>query len=115
MDYLVRDGEGTTSITFRGELTIRSAGEIQRILRETIDVCQAVTVRLEDIEILDLSCIQIFCAAHKTTFETNKQMTLDAVLPEAAIRAIEQAGFHCLKTCGKNSDNACPMMRRTDG
>ncbi|MDD5007908.1 MAG: STAS domain-containing protein [Syntrophorhabdaceae bacterium] len=115
MNYSVQEGPETANITFRGELTVRSAGEIREILRKTLDGCRAVTVRLEDIEILDLSCIQIFCAAQKTAFKMNKQLALDTVLPEAVVRTIEQAGFYCLKTCGNNKNNACPMTRRTDG
>jgi len=115
MNYSVQDGAETANITFRGELTVRSAGEIREILRKALDGCRTVKVYLEDIEILDLSGIQIFCAAHKTAFTMNKQLTFDTVLPETVIRAIEQAGFHCLKTCGNNGKNTCPMTRRTDG
>lgn len=116
MDYLVQDGTETTSVAFRGDLTIQSAGEVRRVLREALDSRQTIKISLKNIESIDLSCIQILCAAHKTAFKANKQLTFDAVLPETAIRAIEQAGFHCLKTCGNNSENACPMMmRRTDG
>ncbi len=115
MDYMVQDGAEAKNITFRGDLTIQSAGEVRRILREALDSCQTIKISLKDIENLDLSCIQLFCAAHKTAFKADKRLTLDATLPEAAIRAIEQAGFDCLKGCGNNEENACPVMRRTDG
>jgi len=82
--------------------------------REALDSCQTIKISLKDIESIDLSCIQIFCAAHKTAFKADKRLTLDAALPEAAALAIEQAGFDCLKDCG-NNENACPVMRRTDG
>lgn len=115
MNYSVQEGAETTNIIFRGDLTIQSAGEIRRILHEALDTCHAIKISLKDTEILDLSCIQIFCAAHKTAFKANKQLILDGALPGAAIRVIEQAGFHCLRTCGNNSENTCLMMRRTDG
>ncbi|HNS14720.1 MAG TPA: STAS domain-containing protein [Syntrophorhabdaceae bacterium] len=114
MDYTVQDGAEATNITFRGDLTIQSAGQVRRVLREALDSCQTIKISLKDIESIDLSCIQIFCAARKTAFKADKRLTLDAALPEAAALAIEQAGFDCLKDCG-NNENACPVMRRTDG
>jgi len=114
MDYTVQDGAEATNITFRGDLTIQSAGQVRRVLREALDSCQTIKISLKDIESIDLSCIQIFCAAHKTAFKADKRLTLDAALPEAAALAIEQSGFDCLKDCG-NNENACPVMRRTDG
>ncbi|OPY71821.1 MAG: hypothetical protein A4E64_03077 [Syntrophorhabdus sp. PtaU1.Bin058] len=115
MNYSVQEGTETADVTFRGELTIRSAGEIREILRNALDGRRTVKVHLEDIDILDLPCIQIFCAAQKTAFATNKQLILDAALPETVTRVLEQAGFYCLKTCGHSGNNACPMTRRTDG
>jgi anti-anti-sigma factor len=114
MDYTVQDGAEATNITFRGDLTIQSAGQVRRVLREALDSCQTIKISLKNIESIDLSCIQIFCAAHKTAFKADKRLALEAALPETAVLAIEQAGFDCLKDCG-NNENACPVMRRTDG
>lgn len=115
MNYSVQEGTETADITFRGELTIRSAGEIREILRNALGGRRVVKVHLEDIDILDLPCIQVFCAAHKTAFTMEKQLILDEALPEMVIRTLEQAGFYCLKTCGHNGNNACPVTGRTDG
>jgi ABC-type transporter Mla MlaB component len=85
------DDEGT--ITLKGDLVIQHASRLGKVLLETLETNQRMCLRLEELKEIDLSCLQVFCSAHRTAVALQKEMSIAGKWPEALGFAAEEAGF----------------------
>ncbi len=90
-----------------GELTLPNAAELRTMLIKALIDADAVTVRFGSLEDLDLSCLQLFCSAHRSAVRLKKQLRFDGTLPRILQDAAEAAGYSRLKGCHLDSEKSC--------
>jgi len=73
MEYTLEQEDNTCVLTLEGELGIQNAGELKIAISGILDTCPRVEVNLAHISQIDLSCIQVLCAANRS-FEKNKKI-----------------------------------------
>jgi anti-anti-sigma regulatory factor len=93
-----------------GSLTIENAGEIRRILLATFERSDCVVMSIAEDTQIDISFLQVLCAAHHTAVKTNKTFEL-AQTPKVFLRAVEDAGYRILKGCIHDRDGTCLWVR----
>lgn len=99
-----------------GEVTIESAAELKKILLAALETGSDLLVDCSQATSLDLSALQLLCAAHRTACSLGKTMTLDERSGEVLAQAVGQAGFLRQRACLLSpQERACLWLPRADG
>jgi len=91
--------EGVLSLV--GDLTMAEAQETQKVLLEAIEEVDTLHLDLKEIESVDVSFIQLLCAAHRECFLSEKDIFLQGGVSDIIENLLERAGYS--KQCGCSS------------
>ena len=96
-----------TLLHLEGKLTVNRAAELREILHEALGRDRVVAIDLAKVESMDLSCLQLLCAAHRTAVRDGKSLTV--IEPRKTVLGREglQAGFVFQKSCRYNQAQDC--------
>ncbi|MHC1744220.1 MAG: lipid asymmetry maintenance protein MlaB [Syntrophobacteraceae bacterium] len=97
----------TAVLRLDGRCTIERADELKSMLLESLSRDDAIVIDLENLTEVDLSCLQLLCAAHRRSLRQNKQMQLGADRPVVFDRAVRTAGFARTLGCHKDPGGTC--------
>ena len=89
------------------ELTIKNADRLTTTLGEMLDTPNCVVINTESVTEIDLSCLQLFCAAHRTSIGKNKQIVIEQGWPAPIRQAAQAAGFSRNTGCPFNVKSLC--------
>lgn len=99
--------EGTVSVVrLDGELTIQDAAALRDTLLKGFEEADGIRVNVEEVETIDLSCLQILCSAHRTALALNKSFVLEACAAPV-LKAAEEAGFTRHTGCSIDISQSC--------
>jgi len=98
------DDEGV--LVMGGSLTIGNAGEIRRRLLDAFERSDRVVVSIAEDTQMDISFLQVLCAAHHAAVKTNKTFELVRT-PKIFSCAVEDAGYPRLRSCIHDRDGTC--------
>lgn len=90
-----------------GNWNIERALEFKQTLMERLNSGDHITLDLEELTEMDLSCLQLLCAAHRACLKLGKQMDLHEKKSEALERVVRSAGFARTMGCHKNPNKNC--------
>ncbi len=76
-----------------GELTIRDASELKIALNEILEDASECFINVESVTDIDLSCLQLLCAAHRTSIEQNKHLQIEQHWPAPLRQIINLIGL----------------------
>jgi ABC-type transporter Mla MlaB component len=95
-----------------GELLIDYAGQLRNILIDYLKDTDRAKIDISSATAIDISCLQLFCAAHKTSAEMDK--VLDLLDAPSAVFAdtVRRAG--CIRPCGCTLDKVTPCLWREE-
>jgi len=99
-------------IKAEGDLTLNGAVELRMGLIKAIIDADDVNVQFGAVNGVDLSCLQLFCSAHRTAGRMNKRFRLSAEWPELFKLAVDDAGYARLTGCSLDRDNSCIWVKR---
>jgi anti-anti-sigma regulatory factor len=94
-------------ITLEGELTLPHAEELKGVFIKALQDADEVSIDFKNVRDVDLSCLQLFCAAHRSAVRLKKHVTFSKKPPTALLEAAETAGFTHLKGCKLGSAISC--------
>ena len=80
-------------IAVEGDLTVDNAAELKKKMREAIETSGSVVVRCDDSARVDISFLQLACAAYRTSLCSGKGLKLSLVIPDSLMRVVRSAGF----------------------
>jgi len=95
------------TVTLTGDLTISRAAEILSLLKNSLQANDEVRITLRDVSRIDLSCMQLFCSAHRTAAAAGKVLTLEVPVPDVFRQLIRQTGFKRQKGCAFSPKTNC--------
>jgi len=102
MDAEMTWSADTNVFKLKGSWTIERANELKRVLLEILNSCERMVIDLEGIADLDLSSMQLFCSAHRTSLREGKHLALHEKKSETFKRMACDAGF--VRTIGCHKD-----------
>ena len=102
----------TKDLVLSGSLSLRSASDIRKQLLVALDEADTVKLLLQDVEDVDLSLVQIICAAHRSAVSNNKVLLLQDKLPDAFVQIIEDAGLNGHIGCSTDDRGCCVWQNR---
>ncbi len=97
----------TEVIKITGNLTIENIQEIYQLLTAAIDNTQKVSLIFENVTAVDLSFVQLLCAAHRTAVNAGKSTTLSSLCPEGLKTTVRELGFIQEQGCVLDSQCSC--------
>ena len=83
------------ALTLKGELTLSNIHRVKEALLDVLSRFKEIDIIIENIEQIDFSCIQLFCAAHKSAVKQGKSLVVTPPPGEPAkfTEALEYSGF----------------------
>ena len=94
-------------LTLKGELSISHAARLKAELIQALDAAPRIVIDVNAVTDVDLSALQLLCAAHKSALAKGKQLILSPDLPETLTRQIQKAGLMEGHHCGRDSGADC--------
>lgn len=98
------DSPARRLLSLSGELSVQTAGDLRLSFMEALDHAESVSLHLGEVMGIDISCMQIFCAATRSASLRGVTLTIAAGFPASAARQVEEAGFN------RSSGCRCPIV-----
>jgi ABC-type transporter Mla MlaB component len=95
------------TIHLEGDLTLSNAAELRTMLIKALIDADAVRIRFGAVQDLDLSCLQLFCSAHRSAVRLKKQIQFEENPPKILQETAEAAGYSRVKGCQLDSEKSC--------
>ncbi|MBF0539778.1 MAG: STAS domain-containing protein [Nitrospirae bacterium] len=103
------DGSGVLSLT--GELVLANVDDIKNALLSAIGSTNNLRLNIIDVIDIDLSCIQLLCAAHRFAIRQKKQLSFDLQPHELLREAVRVTGVARHKGCILDVNDSCLWLR----
>ncbi|MCK4911890.1 MAG: STAS domain-containing protein [Thermodesulfovibrionales bacterium] len=84
--------EGAIRINASGSLTIESAGELHKVLRQELENSMSVSLDLGNISDVDVTGLQLLCSAHRTARTSGKHMSIEKA-SEGLLDHVDRSGY----------------------
>ena len=107
ISFQVKGSGNLGIVTLKGELTADRADELRDFLRRAFDQVNHVVLNLENVTMVDISCLHWFCSAHRMALMWKKCLTLAGNWTELFKRAIKTAGSLRCTNCSADGDTGC--------
>ncbi|MBF0428149.1 MAG: STAS domain-containing protein [Magnetococcales bacterium] len=112
MFHFTMDAAKTTGqLSLTGDMTIRNATDFKEALSNAMDQSQQLELNLSEVERVDLTTLQILCAANRTCLRQNKKLTIVGSIPNILRETVQQAGF---TDCGSDKETSGLWMGVTN-
>lgn len=110
MDFHIEDTEQCRELRLTGKLTIEYAQDMQQSLRTFLESLDHLVLNLEGAAEVDITCLQLLCAAHRSCIRSNKRLTIRGMSKEF-INSMEVAGFSRNIGCILDVNNSCLWIK----
>lgn len=107
MSFTAAHADRKSIVTISGDLTISSAEEFRKVLLEAFGAADAVSLKIDALEAVDLACLQVLCSAHRSAVKSAKRLVFAMAPPPLFRTAVSDAGYTRLKECPVNRDGSC--------
>ncbi len=82
-----------TSLLFTGDLSVSGASELQQQLLKLLPRASTIEVKVDDVENIDLSFLQLLLAWATSMKQSGKNLTFDFRLGQEFTRIFDESGF----------------------
>ena len=107
MDVQMTQSAEADVLKLTGNWNIERAHELKQTLMEKLNSGDRITLDLAELTEMDLSCLQLLCAAHRASLKLGKQMDLHERKSAAFERVVRNTGFTRTLGCHKNPHKNC--------
>ncbi len=98
---------GDTVVTSGNRLSIETAAEFSRIVREALTASRHVMIEFEPTVEIDLTGVQILCSACKSAAQNGKIFSYRGELPHGLVELIAVSGAERHAACKHNNNSTC--------
>ncbi len=96
-----------------GDLTLQNSTAIRELFSSSIaGRSKNIAFSFKDVGEVDLSFVQILCAAHRTAHDKGKTIVFSGCWPEAFTDLISEAGLNEHVGCVSDCSIECPWLER---
>jgi anti-anti-sigma factor len=101
------DAQRTKVITLNGEMTIQNAEKIKKVLHGALVGNDRLQLDLEGVSAVDLTGLQLICAAHISSIKLEKQFIVNFSVNEPIKTIVQDAGFIRHIGCSLDISKTC--------
>lgn len=100
--------DGSITVVLAGEMSIETSGELRKILSESLDESQQVTLDLRAVESVDLTSMQVICSGCKTAAHMGRGYDCEPDAMPGSIASFGKIiGAPQGLPCGQNDNKPC--------
>ena len=103
----VVDKNGAIIIATGDRLTIEAVGEFAQILTESLGAAKEVYLEFDPELVIDITGVQLICAACKTASREGSVFSFRGLLPSALVGMVERSGIQRNAPCKHNNNSTC--------
>lgn len=107
MGFSFEGPDQTGTIMLKGELNIQYASRLKEMLSDSLARAERLRINVEQIEEIDLSCLQVLCSAHRTAIGLQRSIEVAGTWPEDFRSVVERAGYSAGRSCGSPENVSC--------
>jgi anti-anti-sigma regulatory factor len=96
-----------TILKLEGSWIIERARELKSVLIQSLKEYDRIIVDLEGLTQADLSFLQLFCSAHRTSLKLGKHFALDQNKPALVKKLVREAGYERTLGCHRDPCKSC--------
>ncbi len=111
-DCRVETNGRDTILHLSGELLIDYAARLKSILVDALSISDRVEIDISSVTAVDVSCLQLFCAAHRTSTDTHKVMEFIDAPSSVFADMIRRSG--CIRSGACVLDRITPCVWREE-
>lgn len=111
LNHRIEEGEGATTLHLSGDLTITHGEELRALLAVAVITFDRLVLRLGELNGLDLSALQVLCAAHRVASEQGRAVSLEGTGSEVFQGTLEKGGFLRHVGCLCDTAGTCFWMK----
>jgi anti-anti-sigma regulatory factor len=115
MSITTKQLAGSCEITIEGEVTLPYIAEVRETFLEVLDATDCISLDMERVSRVDISCLQFFCAVHKTMTAKGKEILFSVPVPSLVREAMEKAGYSGAVGCHRKTNGECLLGGATYG
>lgn len=97
-------------IVMEGDLTLPYAADMRSALIKALLDADDISVAIENVQDVDLSCLQLLCSAHRSAVRLKKHVAFKQPLPRIFSEMVEAAGFTRMTGCKLDCEKNCIWM-----
>jgi anti-anti-sigma regulatory factor len=105
MKFIVNDTKKEGTVTIEGALTIQQSAAFKEILIKAMTEVDSIEIQCDEVTDVDLSCMQLLCAAHKTSMRMHKKLRIAGDRSDFLAKMVKDAGFPQLMQCKNTADS----------
>ncbi len=94
-------------LALSGDLTVLHAHEIKKQIEDTLNISNGLILDLSDAKDIDITFLQILCAAHKSAVNNNKSIEIDKDSFRLIEKSLYRTGFIRQMGCLRENKNDC--------
>ena len=94
-------------LKLEGSWIIERAQELKSVLLQSLNRYDRIIVDLEGLTQVDLSFLQLFCSAHRTSLKQGKHFALHQNKPPAVKKLVREAGYERTLGCHRDPCKSC--------
>lgn len=94
INFQINENGESGTLTLKNSVSIQNAEQLKSALLDAYDCMQYFNINVEEVDVIDLSCIQILFSAFESAKSLKKKITIEGTVPEAFKNDIEKAGFN---------------------
>jgi anti-anti-sigma regulatory factor len=98
---------GDIIITTGDRLTIETAADFSRIVREALEASKNVAVEFEPTLVIDITGVQILCSACKSSAQIGTVFSFHGPQPQGLAEIIASSGAGRYAVCKHNNNSTC--------
>lgn len=107
MTFLQENDDDRGKLVLQGELTVEQILPVRDNLKNALEAVRSLDIDLEEVTEIDLSFLQILCAAHRTALKTGKTLKLAGNPPQVFLQAMEDNGYSRQSGCSLDAGKTC--------
>lgn len=95
------------TITLEGDVSVSNAEGLKKTLIKALLDSDEIRVSADNVEDLDLSCLQLLCSGHRSAARLNKRIFLTGSPAKIFRNMVDSAGFARLTGCKLDCEKSC--------
>ncbi|MHB8882175.1 MAG: STAS domain-containing protein [Thermodesulfovibrionales bacterium] len=110
-EYRMSESETPGTLIMSGSLSIENSASIKEALTKVLERSEHIVLKLEKDSSVDLSFLQILCAAHRAATLKQKTFEVLGVTADTLDLAVTDTGYSRTCGCAWDNDHTCLWVR----
>jgi len=113
--FEIKEDNSKSTLIVNGELSIAGAAEFKEVLMKLYESSKNLFLDLENVSSIDTSCLQLLCAAHKSSMDSDINIEIKDELSEHLKQSVTNAGYIRNVNCNTDSSKSCFWVSPKEG